>query len=308
MTSENNDKLGSLFGKEDILCQTSIKTGDEVVRALLKVIAHKCGSLELQDIERSLQQHMHDASPVIPGTFVAIPHARLDNLPNMIVAIATSPTGMTFGKANDSVAKIVILILGPSDQPGLYLQAVSGVARSLGDRRTVERVAGLKSAEEIWDFFNGRGLELPPYVCAADIMRREFTALHDTDTLERAIDLFASEGLMEIPVLDRDGDLVGVVAENELLHVCLPDYILWMEDLSPIINFQPFVDILKSEGKTWLQDIMTSEYVSLPCEAPAIQVAREMARRDLHHVYVLNGKKLDGIITLQDFINKVLRE
>ena len=41
--------------------------------------------------------------------------------------------------------------------------------------------------------------------------------------------------------------LSGIVIQSAfyaLLKVCLPDYILWMQDLSPIINFEPFAELL----------------------------------------------------------------
>ena len=59
------------------------------------------------------------------------------------------------------------------------------------------------------------------------------------DTMERAIDLFVRHRVSEVPVIDKDGELIGVVSTHELLRVCLPDYVLWMDDLTPIINFEP---------------------------------------------------------------------
>jgi len=308
MAGETNHKLGALFSKDDILCQTPLADGNEVIKALADLAARHCPGADADSITAAIFERGNGASPLVPGYPLAVPHVRLDNLPRIVVAVATSSAGIRFGPDPNSSAKVVVLILAPSSQPGMYLQVLSAVARSLLDRRTIERVASLRSGEEVWQYFNGRGLELPAYVCAADIMNTQFVCLRDTDTLKRAIDLFAAENLAEIPVLDQDGDLVGVVSENELLHVCLPDYILWMEDLSPIINFQPFAEILKNEGKTWLHDIMTREYSALQCEAPAIQVAKEMARHDRRQVYVVRSRKLAGIITLQDFVNKVLRE
>lgn len=61
------------------------------------------------------------------------------------------------------------------------------------------------------------------------------TRHHNDVHTPNAINQFTAHNVSELPVLDKDGDLVGVVTENELLHVCLPDYILWMDDLSPIM-------------------------------------------------------------------------
>jgi CBS domain-containing protein len=132
--------------------------------------------------------------------------------------------------------------------------------------------------------------------------------LQEHDTLERAIDLFVQHRLNELPVVDKDGDLVGVVTTYELLRVCLPDYILWMEDLTPIINFEPFAEILRKESKTWLAEIMTDEYATVQDKAPAIQVAKEITRERTNRAYVVRDKKLLGVVSLERFLSKILRE
>ncbi|MFW5808155.1 MAG: CBS domain-containing protein, partial [Spirochaetota bacterium] len=116
------------------------------------------------------------------------------------------------------------------------------------------------------------------------------------------------ENMNEIPVVDADGDLVGVVTAYELLHVCLPDYILWMDDLSPILNFEPFSHILQNESSTWLAEIMSQEYAVVNEKDPAITVAQEITKHRSNQAFVLRDKKLVGVITLHNFLNKILRE
>jgi CBS domain-containing protein len=121
--------------------------------------------------------------------------------------------------------------------------------------------------------------------------------------------LFCEEGVSELPVVDADGDLVGIVSEDELIRLCLPEYITWMEDLSPILNFEPFAEILRREAHMPVMEIMVfaDRYATVDEETPAIQVAKVMMRRDVQRVLVVREKKLMGIISIQDFIHKVLR-
>jgi CBS domain-containing protein len=169
-------------------------------------------------------------------------------------------------------------------------------------------VAELDSGEQVWHFFDRGGLILPNYVCAGDIMRREFIKVHSNDTCATAIDLFVRHQLADLPVVDNDGKLVGLVTADALLKVCLPDYILWMQDLSPIINFEPFAELLRNEGKTWLVDIMSDDYVRVSEDSPAIEVAKGMCKRGVRQVLVVRGEFLVGVIAIEDFITKVLRE
>ena len=199
-------------------------------------------------------------------------------------------------------------MLIPRDQPGLYLQILRALANILRDHGAARTVSQLKTPEEVMRFFERGGMILPDYVCAADIMRDDFIALHDNDNLKAAIDCFISERLSEVPVVDRDGDMVGVVSAGTLLKVCLPEYLLWMNDLSPIVNFEPFTAILHNEQNSWISDILHSEFASVQMKAPAVSVAAEMTRRNASKCYVLNGKQLIGIIDLPFFLNKIFRE
>jgi CBS domain-containing protein len=169
-------------------------------------------------------------------------------------------------------------------------------------------VAALDSGEMIWHFFDRGGLVLPGYVCAGDMMKSKFISVRAGDTCATAIDLFVKNQVADLPVVDDQGKLVGLVTADALLKVCLPDYILWMEDLSPIINFEPFAELLRNEGKTWLADIMSDDYVTVSEDSPAIEVAKGMCKRGVRQVLVVRGEKLVGVVAIEDFITKILRE
>nr|MBS0019681.1 CBS domain-containing protein [Gammaproteobacteria bacterium] len=162
---------------------------------------------------------------------------------------------------------------------------------------------------QAWKWFDAAGQHLPDYVIARDIMCANYPRLRDIDTLSDAIDAFCRFGVSELPGVDEDGDLVGVVSEDELIRLGLPEYITWMEDLSPILNFQPFAEILRREANVPVIEIMAfaDRYATINETSPAIQVAKVMIRRDVRQAYVVRDKQLAGVISIQDFIQKVLR-
>jgi CBS domain-containing protein len=176
------------------------------------------------------------------------------------------------------------------------------------DETIIPKLSSMSDAQDIWKFFNRQQFNFPDYICAGDIMNTKPISLKENATLEQAIDFFVKKDLNEIPVVDPDGDLVGVVTAQELLRVCLPDYILWMDDLSPILNFEPFSHILQNESSTWLAEIMSYEYAVVNEKDPAITVAQEITKHRSNQAFVLRDKKLVGVITLQQFLNKILRE
>ncbi len=295
--------LLSFFGVPDILCQAPQRERDDVIRTLVYRLAGNHGIADPQAITKAVIQREQATSTVMPHG-VAIPHARLSSLDRPYVAIATSREGFDFDGGN---VHLVLLVLVPMDKPTLYLQTLRSIAGILREDDSTLRIASMKSAEEVMRFFQTGGLRLPAYICAADIMTPPGITLRDNASLKEAIDLFTENDIGEVPVVDKENDLVGVVSASALLNVCLPDYLLWMDDLSPIQNFEPFAEVLRKEHNTWLSEIMSERFAFVQVSSPAIQVAAEFARQNVVQCYVLKKKRLTGVITLRTFLHKIFR-
>lgn len=298
--------LSSFFSASDILVNQVDIGRDSLIRKMLEHLAarHKLADIEIffnSIIERE------SSSDTVLSRGIALPHARLASIDKPYVAVATSGQGIAFAD-NKPPVHLVLLVLIPSDQPGLYLQIIRALTSILRDPDTSKNLTQMSTAEEVMRYFERGGLVLPDYVCAADIMDSSFDFLRNNNNLKAAIDSFIAKQHSEIPVLDGDGDMVGIVSAGSLLKVCLPEYLLWMSDLSPIINFEPFTDVLRKEQSSSLSDILVKDFPAVQMSAPAISVAGEMTRRNCSTCYVLNEKKLVGVIDLPLFLNKIFRE
>ncbi len=307
-TEKNNIQFSSLFSPAEVICQTEEKERDQLLLEMLRLLAYQRGIGNVDEAYAALLARESDM-PTIVAPGMAMPHARLEAIEHIVVAVATSREGIVYDpRKPDNRVKLVVLTLAPKAAPGAYLQAISCLAKVCMDPSTADVVASLATPEQVWGFFAKGGMVLPDHLRAHDVMDPVRVELQEYDTLEKAIDLFVRHRLNELPVVDKDGDLVGVVSTYELLRVCLPDYILWMDDLTPIMNFEPFAEILRKESKTWLTEIMTTDYAMVEEDAPAIQVAKEITRQRTNRAYVVRGKKLLGVASLETFLDKILRE
>ena len=303
----NGKFFSSLFSSSNILCHLDIEDREDVIMKLLKMLAMECGIGNVQTAFDAIMENER-IMPSVMAPGLAVPHARLDAVDRIVVGVATSKKGFKYAETLADPVHVVTLILSPKTAPGSHLQALSSLSKIFQAPDAVSNVSSLETSTDVWKFYHSGGVVLPDFLRAGDVMSPVLVKLHEDDTLANAIDLFVRYGRIDLPVVDNSDELVGVVTTYELLRVCLPDYILWMDDLTPILNFEPFAEVLRNETRTWLADIMTSDYATCDINKPAIQVAKEMTRWRVDHAYILDGRKLVGIVSLEQFLRQLLRE
>lgn len=299
--------FSDFFTTDDVLCNPVQRERDALLKEMLTRLAvnHGIGNVH-KALSAVLERESAFSTSLVPG--INLPHARLESLEEVVVSIAVSENGVNFPNSAEPV-HVVVLLLIPKHLPAMYLKILRMLMLVFEPIKDVAALAKrLRTPEDAKLFFETGMTSFSEQIRAADIMNVDPVVLRDTDRLKDAIDLFATKGMNEVPVVDCDGELVGVVSAQALMRVCLPDYLLWMDDLTPLADFEPFTKVLLREESTWLAEILSQEYQSVQAEAPAILAAAEMTRGHANQCYVLSGKRLCGIIPLQRFILKVLRE
>ena len=299
-------KLTHYFTADDVLIDAEGLARDELIHRLLARLDERHGIGDVEAIYQAvLAREALSGTNVAPG--IAFPHARITGLKRLYVAVATSRGGVQFSVDAPPV-QLVVLFLIPTRMPALYLQILRSLAKILADPSAAGKVASFATPGEVVHFFDRGGQVFPPHLCAVDVMEEGPKPLTEHEPLKNAIDRFVGEGLSELAVVDADGDIVGVVSAKALLKVCLPEYLLWMGDLSPIVNFEPFIDVLRGEASSSLEDIITDEFAALQLGDPAISAVGAFTRGNASVCYVLDGRRLKGVVTLTSFLNKIFRE
>jgi CBS-domain-containing membrane protein len=84
-------------------------------------------------------------------------------------------------------------------------------------------------------------LELEVKMKAQDVMVHEVLTVKPDDDVTDAIKLLAEHDISALPVVDADGDLVGILSEADLLPRAEDDehrHPWWMEALMPASNWR----------------------------------------------------------------------
>lgn len=130
-----------------------------------------------------------------------------------------------------------------------------------------------------------------------DLMTEDVIALQPDDSLARLRDLFYERRIRHMPIVDGDGQLVGLVSQRDLLRNSLVDQ----------VNVPEAVEQAVLE-RLQVRDLMTSEVEGV---RPDLDI-REAAQIMLEHKYgclpvVDDERHLVGILTESDFVRFLAR-
>jgi acetoin utilization protein AcuB len=118
--------------------------------------------------------------------------------------------------------------------------------------------------------------------------KRPITITEDTG-IDKALELMHSEKVRRLPVLDKHGQLVGIVSELDLLKASpSPATSLSIYELPYLLS------------KIKMRDIMTRDVVTATEDMPLEEAALIMAENKIGGLPVMRGDKLVGIITETD--------
>lgn len=296
-----NFDLGNYIAEGNVICRCPDCTGAGLIEKLAERIAFTTAGISCQEIISAVREREEVMSTVIaPG--LAVPHARMARAESLIIAVATCPNGADFKAPDGKPVKVVMMILTPADDPGLHLQVLSAIAKTFASADAPDKLAELQSPGAVRAFFSDSKMEIPSYLRVKDLMDRNPITLLESDTLHTAIAAIAVNHIGEIPVLDEDGDLRGVVAAGDILRFSLPEHILWMNDLTPILRFQPFAEMLKNSQDTKLADFMREQMETIEEDVPAVQLVKQFIVARARQIIVTKNGKFTGVVNIDSIV------
>lgn len=303
---EKSNHFHELLQINNIVCASSIRDRNELLLEMLRMLKRHHPALDLDAAVREVTAR-EELFPTVIAPGLAVPHARMPGLKSPLLGLVCIPAGIDFGSDLGPV-QVTVLLLTPVDDPNLHLQIISELARLFSDTTMVDRVMDCSTPAEVLELFGAQRHETNAFLTAGDVMTAPPAVLHETDTLADAIRLFATTKCSELVVLDNEGDLRGVLSLNDLLKYSLPEHLLWMDDLTPINRFQPFVDVLRTSGEARVADVMRDDVITVDKSVPAIQLAKLFTMHQLRQLVIVDRGGFAGVVELKSFCAQLFWE
>ena len=131
----------------------------------------------------------------------------------------------------------------------------------------------------------------------SELMSREVVTLGDTETCYEAIDRMCRRKVRHLPVLDRDGALVGIVTDRDVRHrLFAPDTYRQIGKIA--------VSVLLRQ--TPVRAVMSAPVRCIGVAADVAEAAERMRRHKVGCLPVVDGSRLVGMLTEIDVLRSIV--
>ena len=126
-------------------------------------------------------------------------------------------------------------------------------------------------------------------------------------TIREAADLLYRNNSSYLPVVDENEVFVGEITVHELLRIGIPDYAVKIGSLKFLSSFEPFEELLRKEDTTRISEVMVEPAAVLDEQSSVVEAALVLTKHKRRHLPVVKKKKLVGVLSFMDILNKVIR-
>ncbi len=147
---------------------------------------------------------------------------------------------------------------------------------------------------------------------AADVMTKEVITVQEETTIRELAELFARHRISCCPVVDGNGNLIGIVTETDLIEqdknlhiptvISLFDWVIYLE------SDRKFEKELKKMTAQTVGDIYARSVKTVAPSAPVSDLADIMSSGKVHAIPVVEGKKVVGIVARIDLIRTMITQ
>ena len=146
---------------------------------------------------------------------------------------------------------------------------------------------------------------LPP-MTAADIMTKEVLFVRPDMPTRTVAKLLLDRGISAAPVVEANGEVVGMVSEADLLGREIegrtPHRMWWLEMLAEGEDLaKEFLDYIKSNDPL-VRGVMRTPVITVSESTSVEEIAATLQRHQIKRVPVLRGGRLVGIVARADVI------
>jgi PTS system nitrogen regulatory IIA component len=142
-------KLLDILPKKSIIPDLKGKTKKQVLEELIDALLREKPELDRERLMAVLLERERLGSTGI-GDGIAIPHGKLKDLNQLILAFGKSSAGVDFESMDGKPVHLFFLLVAPENCTGIHLRALARIARLLKNAPVRKRLANVSTQDEIY--------------------------------------------------------------------------------------------------------------------------------------------------------------
>jgi len=139
-------------------------------------------------------------------------------------------------------------------------------------------------------------------------MIKKVLAVHTGQTLMEAARILVKNKISGAPVIDKKGNLVGMLSEKDLFHALYPDVKDILLDVRLWLGKEKIKHRIAAKSKIKIEHLMTKKVISVGEDDEALGAGSKMLTAKIHRLPVVKNKKLVGIVSRRDIFRNLLKE
>lgn len=139
-----------------------------------------------------------------------------------------------------------------------------------------------------------------------DIMTIDVISILQTMTFIDTAQLFLKHGISGAPVVNEEGELVGVLSEKDLFRALYPDCKDFYTNHHTFIIGDGLEDTAKEARNKIVANITSTRLITTTPNTHVLKIGGRMVATGIHRVPVVERKKLVGMVSRGDIYRAVL--
>jgi CBS domain-containing protein len=147
---------------------------------------------------------------------------------------------------------------------------------------------------------------------AKDIMTTDVVTVTPETTIQTLASLLVKHQISGAPVVDKEGALVGIVTENDLIRqnkrLHIPTVISFLDAAIYLESSKKFAEEVKRVTATTVGDICIRTVVTIKEADTITDIATLMSEKKVHLLPVVSSGKVVGIVGKRDIVRAIAQQ
>ena len=143
-------------------------------------------------------------------------------------------------------------------------------------------------------------------------MTRDLITLSPDTEIVHAAKLLLEKGINGIPVVDKKGELVGIICQSDLIaqqkRLPIPSIFTLLDSFIPLASTKHFEKAVQKIAATTVADAMTPNPVTVQTDTSIEELASLMVDKSFHTLPVVDEGKLVGVVGKEDVLRTFTSE